>query len=253
MFKFNVSQKLREQTINIIDDLVNDIVPGYLSPNRISRFDYKTAIYKRVYKFLLDELGIRRCDYADYRDEIFDLLRDVPSDRFFNATEYLLKEMYRIVHIQITIPDDILPNPHAGNEPWSRKESVRDGHIRRFKGAVDILNHRLFQNNAKYRYDLDNRFVRMVSLGTGSDVPEETDNNQTPEQHQRKEDSDVQEPNDNQIQEHHQNQSRSEFWNRRSYRIAVVGIIVAILVLCFGEGILMRPLRWVWNYLQTLL
>ena len=66
-----------------------------------------------------------------------------------------------------------------------------------------------------------------------------------------KENNGIQDPNDNQIPEHHQNQNRSEFWNRRSYRIAVVGIIVAILVLCFGEGILIRPLRWVWNYLQT--
>ena len=226
---FDVSEGLREQTINIIDDLVDDIAPGYLLPNPIFRLDYKTAIYERVYRFLLDELGERRLENVYYRDEIFDLLRGISSERFFNATEYLLKEMYRIVHTQRTIPDNILPNPHAGNQKWSRKESIRDGHINRFKGAVDLLNHRLFQNNAKYRYDLGSGFVQMVSLDTGSDVPEENNG--------------IQEPNDNQTPKQHQKRSRSEFWSRISYGIAVVGVIIALLGLIFGDGILRQPLH----------
>lgn len=229
--KPDVPPELREQTINIIDDLVDDIAPDYLLPNPIFRLDYKMAIYERVYRFLLDELGERRFEKVYYRDEIFDLLRDISSERFFNATEYLLKEMYRIVHIQRTIPDNIIPNPHAGNQKWSRKESVRDRHIKRFKGTVDLLNHRLFQNNAKCRYDLGSGFVQMVNLDPGSDVPEE--------------DSGIQKQDNNQPSEHHQDQSRSESWNRKHYIIAVVilvltalGVIFAALVFFFGDGIL---------------
>ena len=59
MFKFNVSQELREQIVNIIDDLVDQIAPGYLSPNPFYNFDYKENIYRIVYKFLWDELGMR--------------------------------------------------------------------------------------------------------------------------------------------------------------------------------------------------
>ena len=235
---FEVSEGVREQTINIIDDLVDDIAPGYLSPNLFG-FDYEMAIYERVYKFLLDELGMRRFENVYYRDEIFNLLREVPSEKFFNATEYLLKEMYRIVHIRRTIPDDILPNPHAGNKLWSRKESVRDWHISRFKGAVDILNHRLSQNNAKYCYDLSSGFVRMVSLDTGSDVP--------------KGNNSIQEPNDNQSPEHHQNQSRTELWNRRNFIIGASVLFLTAVGVLFGNGILKPSLRWVWNHLPTIL
>ena len=261
---FDVSDGLREQTINIIDDLMNEIAPGYLRPNPFSHFDYKEPIYERVYKFVWDELGERRFENVYYRDEIFDLLRSVSSEGFFNATEYLLKEMYRIVHIQITIPDDIIPNPHAGNKPWSRKESVRDRHIKRFKGAVDLLNYRLSQKNTKYRYELTSTFIQMVKLDAGLDAPEQDGSIQEPKSKSagstvsrtndnQKKDSDIQEPDNNQTPVHHQNHSRSEFWNRRGYRIAVVGVIVAIFVLCFGEGILIRPLHWGWNHLQTIL
>ena len=251
---FEISEGLREQTINIINDLVDDIAPGYLSPNQFYVFDYENAIYEKVYKFLSDELGVRRFENVYYRDEIFNLLRDVPSERFYNAIEYLLKEMYRIVHIQITISDNIMLNPGAGNEQWSRKASMRDRHISRFKGAVDMLNHRLFQNNAKYRYDLGSGFVQVVRLDTGSDVPEghhsiqEPNDNQPPEHHQNQGNSEIQEPNDNQIQEHHQNQNRPEFWNKRNFIIGVIALIVIILDFAFGNSILIH----LWNHLPTL-
>ena len=255
----NVSQKLREQTINIIVDLVNDIAPGYLPPNRILFRGYQEAIYKRVYKSLSDELGVRRFENINYRDQISYFLREVPSEDFFNVTEYLLKEMYRIVHIQITIPDDIALNPYGGEKLWSRKASVRDRHISLFKGAVDKLNHRLSQSNFKHHYELSGESIQMIGSDTGLEAPEEDssiqkkDDNQTPVHHQNQEDSGIQEPDNNQTPVHHQNHSRSEFWHRRGYRIAVVGVIVAILVLCFGEGILIRPLHWGWNHLQTVL
>ena len=235
----DVSQGLREQTVNIIDELVNEIAPGYLPPNLVLFRGYQEAIYKRVYKSLWDEFGKRCFENVNYRDEIFDFLREVSSEEFFSVTEYLLKEMYRIVHIQRTIPDEIILNPYAGEELWSRKESVRDGHIRRFKGAVDMLNHRLFQSNAEYRYELSGEFVQMVSLDAGLDVPEES--------------NDIQEPGDNQTAEQHQKRSRSEFWNRRSYGIAVAAVIIALLIFLFGDGILRQPLHRVWKYLQTIL
>ena len=236
MLKFNVPRKLRKQIINIIDDLVNKIAPGYLLPN--FGFDYRTAIYKAAYKYLWREFGRGPVEKVNYRDEVFDFLRKSPSKEFFRGTEQLLKGVCERVHFQETIPEDIILNPFAGNELWSRKESDRDNHIRIFKETVERINHILSQNNAKYRYDLGGESVQMVRQDTRLDMP--------------KEDSDIQEPDDNQIPERHQNQSRSESWNRKGYRIAVVGVIVAILVLCFGEGILIRPLRWVWNYLQTL-
>ena len=62
----------------------------------------------------------------------------------------------------------------------------------------------------------------------GSDVSEENDN--------------IQEPNDNQDTEDHQDQSHSEFWSRKGYYISVVGVVVAILVFLFGDGILKSPL-----------
>ena len=247
MLKFNVSQELREQIVNVIDDLVDRIAPGYLSPNSISRFDYRMAIYEAAYKSLWSEFGKRRVEYVNYRDEVFDFLREVPSAKFFTVTEHLLKVVCEGVHIQKTIPDDIILNPSAGNELWSRKESVRDNHIKFFKGAVDILNHRLFQSNAKYRYELSGEFVQMVSLDAGLGVPEESNDiqgqsdNQTPEYHQNRKDSDIQKPDDNQPQK----RSRSEFWNRKHYRIMFVGIIIAALALIiailgflFGNGIL---------------
>ena len=83
MSKFNISQELREQIVNIIDDLVDDIAPGYLSPNSIARFDYRTAIYEAAYKSLSAEFGMRRFEYVDYRREVFDFLREVPSEKVF--------------------------------------------------------------------------------------------------------------------------------------------------------------------------
>ena len=235
----DVSQGLREQIVNTIDDLVDRIVPGYLPPNPFSGFDYKEAIYEIVYKFVWDELGMRRYENVNYCDEVFNLLRDVPSEKFFDVIEYVLKMVCEGVHIQRTIPDDIIPNPYAGNELWSRKKSIRDRHISLFKGAVDKLNHRLSQNNAKYHYKLDGEAVQMVRLDTGLDV--------------RKEDSSIQKKDDNQPPEHHQNQSRSESWNRKSYIIAVVAVIFAILEFAFGDGILRPLLHLLWNYLKTLL
>lgn len=150
-----------------------------------------------------------------------------------------MKVIYDIVHIQIAIPDDIILDPSGGNKRWSRKESVRDRHISRFKGAVDILNYRLSQNKAKYCYELDGKFVQMVRLDTRSDVP--------------KEDSSIEKKNDNQTPEHNHVQSRSDSWGRKNYIIGCVGVVVAILGLVFGNGILIPPLQRLWIYLQTFL
>ena len=242
----DVSQELREQIVNIIDDLVDEIAPGYLPPNSISSLNYRAAIYEEVYKYLWSEFGRRRFENAIHRDHIFNFLREVPSEKFFNVTEHLLKIVFGIVRIQITIPDDIIPNPSAGNRKWSRVESVRDRHISLFKGAVDKLNHRLSQNNAKCHYKLDGETVQMVKLDTGLDVPEEHSSIE-------KKDSGIQKKNDNQKPEHHQNQSRSESWNRKNYIIAVVLVILAILEFAFGDGILRPLLHLLWNYLKTLL
>lgn len=237
----NVSQELREQIVNIIDDLVDKIVPGYLLPNPIFPFDYRTAIYEAAYKSLSAEFGMRRFENANYRDEVFESLREVPSEKFFNVTEHPLKEVCRIVHIQIAISDDIIPNPSAGNELWSRKASVRNRHIRLFKEAVDILNRSLDQGNAKYRYELSGESIQMVGLDTELDVP-------------KQESGDIQEPDDSQTPEHHRDQSHSEFWNKKNYIITRVGLIVAVVVLIFtalifffGDGILRPLLPRVWN------
>ena len=239
MFKFNVSQELREQIVNIIDDLVDEIAPGYLPPNSIFPLNYREAIYEEVYKSLWNEFGRRRFEYVDYRDEVFDFLREVPSEKFFNVTEHLLKVIYGIIHIRIAIPDDIILNPSAGNKLWSRKESVRDRHISRFKGAVDILNYKLSQNKAKYRYELDGKFVQMVRLDTRSDVP--------------KEDSGIEKKDDNQTPEHNHLQSRSEIWGRKNYILGFVMVVVAILEFAIGDGILRPLLQRLWIYLQTFL
>jgi hypothetical protein len=239
MFKFNVSQELREQIVSIIDDLVDEIAPGYLPPNSISPLNYREAIYEEVYKALWNEFGRRRFEYVDYRDEVFDFLREVPSEKFFNVTEHLLKVIYDIVHIRIAIPDDIILNPSGGNKRWSRKESVRDKHISRFKGSVDILNYRLSQNKAKYRYELDSKFVQMVRLDTRSDVP--------------KEDSSIEKKDDNQTPEHNHIQSRSESWGRKTYILSSVMVVFAILEFAIGGGILRPLLQRLWIYLQTFL
>ena len=235
----DVSQGLREQIVNIIDDLVDKIAPGYLLPNPYFPFDYRMAIYQAAYKSLWREFGKRRFEDVNYRDEVFDFLREVPSAKFFTVTEHLLKVVCEGVHIQSTRSDDIIPNPSAGNELWSRKESVRDNHIKLFKGVVDIINYRLSQHNAKYCYKLDGDSVQMVRLDTGLDVPEGN--------------SDTQEPDNNQPAEHHQNQNRSEFWNRKHYVIAVIVGGAAFLELAFGDGILIPLFSWLWNYLQTIL
>ncbi len=239
MFKFNVSQKLREQIVNIIDDLVDEIAPGYLPPNSIFPLNYRKAIYEEVYKSLWSEFGRRRFEDVDYRDEVFGFLREVPSENFFNVTEHLLKVIYGIVHIQIAIPDNIMLNPSDGNKRWSRQESVRDRHINRFKGAVDILNYRLSQNKAKYRYELDSKFVQMVRFDTQLDVP--------------KEDSDIEKKDDNQTPEHNHIQSRSEIWARKTYILGFVMVVLAILEFAIGDGILRPLLQRLWTYLQTFL
>ena len=239
MFKFNASQELREQIVNIIDDLVDEIAPGYLLPNPIFPLNYREAIYEEVYKSLWSEFGRRRFEDVDYRDEVFDFLREVPSEKFFNVTEHLLKIIYGIVHIRITIPDNIISHPSAGNERWSRKESVRDRHISRFKRSVDILNYRLSQNKAKYRYELDSKLVQMVRLDTQSEVP--------------KEDSSIEKKDDNQTPEHNHIQSRSKIWNRRNFILCLVMAVFTILLFAFGDGILMPLLQRLWTYLQTFL
>ena len=249
MLKFKDSPELREQIVNIIDDLVNDIVPGYLSPNRISRFDYKKAIYKNVYKDLWREFGKRRSEYADYRDEVFDFLREVPSEKIFTVTELLLKVVCRIVYIQIAIPDNFALNPHRGEKLWSRKESVRNRHIKLFKDSVDDISDRILKNNSKCLYNMKGESVHLVRLDTGLDVPEETDNNQN----QRKEDSDVQEPNDNQTPEQHQKRSHGKSWDWRNRKVEYALLGLAFLDVLIGDRLLIRGIHWVWNYLQTLL
>ena len=235
-----VSPKLREQIVNIIDDLVDEIAPGYLPPNPIFPKNYRNAIYEEIYKSLWSEFGRRRFENVNYRDEIFEFLREVPSQNFFKVTEHLLKVVYRIIHIRIAIPDDIILNPSAGNKLWSRKKSVRDRHISRFKGGVDILNYRLSQNDAKYRYELDGKFVQMVRLDTGLDGPKQDSSIQ-------KENSGIQKKDNNQTPAHHQNQGRSEIWNRRNYILMFLAVILAALMLLFGDGILRPLLHWVWN------
>ena len=239
MFKFNVPQKLREQIVNIIDDFVDKVAPGYLPPNPIFPKNYREGIYEEMYKSLSAEFGMRRFEYVDYRPEVFNFLREVPSEKFFNVTEHLLKVVCAVVHIQKTIPDDIIPNPHAGNKLWSRKASVRDKHIRLFKGTVDILNRRLAQSNAKYRYELSGESVQMVRLDTGLNAP--------------KQDSGIQEKDDNQPPEHNHIQSRSEIWGRKNYILGFVMVVVAVLEFAIGDGILRPLLQRLWNYLQTFL
>ena len=132
------------------------------------------------------------------------------------------------------------------------KSPLPDGHGYSI-AYVQILNHTLFQKNVEgLKEDIDNGINQLESIHERLELYEETTQIREKLRY-AKENNGIQDPNDNQIPEHHQNQNRSEFWNKRSYRIAVGGIIVAILVLFFGEGILIRPLRWVWNYLQTLL
>ena len=168
MPKFKDSQELREQIVNIIDDLVDKIAPGYLLPNPYFPFDYRMAIYQVVYKSLWSEFGKRRSEDVNYRDEVFDFLREVPSAKFFTVTEHLLKVVCEGVHIQKTIPDDIIPNPSAGNELWSRKESVRNRHIKLFKDLVDDINDRILRNNSKCLYNMKGESVHLVRLDTGS-------------------------------------------------------------------------------------
>lgn len=77
MPKFKDSQKLREQTINIIDDLVDRIAPGYFSLNLRIDFNYRVVIYEEIYKYLWNKFGMRRSENVDYRNEVFDFLRIV--------------------------------------------------------------------------------------------------------------------------------------------------------------------------------
>ena len=239
MPKFNASQELREQIVNIIDDLVNEIVPGYLLPNTIFRFEYKKAIYERVYKKLWREFGKRRSEYADYRDEVFEFLREVQSEKFGAVLEDLLQEVCAIVHIQRTIPNDIIINPNAGNKKWSRKESIRNRHIKLFKDSVDDINDRILKNNSKSLYTLESESVQLVRLDTRLDVPEE--------------ESGIQETDDNQNTEHHQKRSRGKSWDWRNRKVEYTLLGLAFLDVLIGDRLLIRGIHWVWNHLQTLL
>ena len=120
-----------------------------------------------------------------------------------------------------------------GFKLWS-PESVYDEYIEFFNGVVNKLNRRLSEHKVKYRYKLDGESVQMVRQDTQLDVP--------------KEDSDIQQPDDNQPPEHHQNQSLTEFWNKKSYRIAVIVVILTALLFLFGDNVLVR----LWDYLPTI-
>ena len=95
------------------------------------------------------------------------------------------------------------------------------------------INYKLSQNNTEYSCKLNDGFVQIVRLDTRLDVPEEN--------------IDMQKSDGNQATGHHQDQSRSEFWNRKSHRIAiasfifvVLAVIISILIFLFGDGILRR-------------
>ena len=166
-------------------------------------------------------------------------MREVPSKKIFTATELLLKVVCQIVYIQRTIPDNIILNPYAGEKIWSRKESVRNRHIKLFKDSVDDINDRILKNNSKCLYTLEGESLQLVGFDTGLEIPEE--------------ESGIQETNDNQTPKHDQDKSGIEFWNKRSHRIAVAGVVVAILILFFGDGILKPLFPDIWDYLRTLL
>ena len=224
----DVSQKLREQIINIIDDLVEGIAQGYLSLDSFDPVNYSREIYEHVYKDLWREYGKMRSRNASYRSEVFEFLREVPSADFSTAIRQLLQIVCWIVHIQNT-----------GYELWARSPSVREKHIQFFKFSVDDINNRIRQNNSKYCYKLDGESVKMVRQDTGLEVP--------------KEESGIQETDDNQNTEHHQDKSRSEIWNRRHYIIAVWVLVFTAVAVLFGTGLLIPPLHWVWDQLQRLL
>ena len=195
----DVYDRLRNQTINIIDDLVDKIVPDV---------DYKKVIYEEGYESLCDEFGLRRFRYVNHRNEIFDLLRDVPLGIFFAATEHLLKHIYRKV---------VVPGQYSS---WDREVPLYEEYNRHFETAVDGLNCRLFQHEIKYRYVLRGGSVEMANLNAEED-------NQPPERHP--------------------NQSLTEFWNKKSYRIAVIVVILTALLFLFGDNVLVR----LWDYLPT--
>ena len=235
----DVPRKLREQVINIVFDLVNQIAPGYLPPNVIFFPGYHKEIYKVAYKYLWDELGEERLELDSYHNEIFEFLRNTSSNEFFHAVEHLLKVMSEIVHLQKTIPDDIILREDGGNELWSRKKSVRDKHINLFNAAMAKLNHRLLQNNAKYRYESG----KLIPIDEGLDMSENG--------------NDTKEPDSNRAKEHNQNQSYSESLDWKSYKIGVwglkigiwglvcsfLGLLFTILGILFGPQFLITPFK----------
>ena len=231
-------RKLREQIINIVTDLVDDIALGYLVPNPIFPFDYQEGIYEEAYKYLWDEVGIPRSESAFYQYEIFEFLRIVPANEFFNAVEHLFEVVSAIVHLQKTMPDNIIS---PGGEPlWTRTESMRNRHINRFNDAVTRLNHRLSQNNAKYRYESG----KMIRIDGGLDMSENG--------------NDTKEPDSNRAKERDQSQSHSESLDWKSYKIGVwglrigiwgfvcsfLGLLVTILGILFGGEFLITPFKW---------
>lgn len=221
----DVSQRLRDQIVNMTDDLVKGIAPGYISPDSFNPVDYEKAIYEHVYKSLWREFGKSRSEYATYRYEVLDFLREVPSKKFVDVLGYLLQEVSWIVHIQVT-----------DFEKWVRSPSVREKHIKFFKDSVDEINDKLRQNKSKYFYNLEGASVQLVRLDKGSVQLVKLD---------KGEERSIQENDDNQTAEHHQKQSRNEPWYRKNHIItgtgivvAILTLIIAILVFLFGDGIL---------------
>ena len=111
------------------------------------------------------------------------------------------------------------------------KSPLSDSHGYNIFGYSRILNNTLFQQNVEaLKKDIDDGINQLESIYDQLGLYEET----TPIKEKlryAKENNGIQESDDHQAPEHHQNQSRTEFWNRKGYRIAVVGVIVAILVL----------------------
>ena len=79
----------------------------------------------------------------------------------------------------------------------------------------------------------------MVRLDTGSDVPEEN--------------NDIQEPDDNQPSEHHQERSSRKYWDWKNRKVEYVLLGLAFSDCFLGDRLLIRGVDWVRDHLPTIL